>query len=172
MLVLTMPLGGISGGTQGIISYNYGACNTERVLKAQKYIFGLCIGYTALLLIAAQIAGGLFASLFTQDSELIADAWRAIKLCTLAVIPLGAQYTIVDGFTAMGQVQLALPLSFWRKLVYFATIIVIPLIFEADMIFYAETMSDIFGPLVSIPVYMLVIKKLLAKRTDSQKLKA
>ena len=40
------------------------------------------------------------------------------------------------------------------------------------MIFYAETMSDIFGPLVSIPVYMLVIKKLLAKRTDSQKLKA
>ena len=172
MLVLTMPLGGISGGTQGIISYNYGACNSERVLKAQKYIFGLCIGYTALLLIAAQLAGGLFASLFTQDSELITDAWRAIKICTLAVIPLGAQYTIVDGFTAMGQVHLALPLSFWRKLVYFATIIVIPLIFEADMIFYAETISDIFGPLVSIPVYMLVIKKLLAKRIDSQKLKA
>ena len=67
MLVLTMPLGGISGGTQGIISYNYGACNTERVLKAQKYIFGLCIGYTALLLIAAQIAGGVY--FFATDAS-------------------------------------------------------------------------------------------------------
>ena len=30
MLVMTMPLGGISGGTQGILSYNYGAGNSDR----------------------------------------------------------------------------------------------------------------------------------------------
>ena len=172
MLVLTMPLGGISGGTQGIISYNYGACNTEPRSQGTEIHFRSLYRIYGSAAYCRADRGGLFASLFTQDSELIADAWRAIKICTLAVIPLGAQYTIVDGFTAMGQVQLALPLSFWRKLVYFATIIVIPLIFEADMIFYAETISDIFGPLVSIPVYMLVIKKLLAKRIDSQKLKA
>ena len=32
MLVVTMPLGGISGGTQGILGYNYGARRSDRVV--------------------------------------------------------------------------------------------------------------------------------------------
>ena len=34
MLVVTMPLGGISGGTQTILAYNFGAHNRERILQA------------------------------------------------------------------------------------------------------------------------------------------
>ena len=49
MLVVTMPLGGISGGTQTILGYNYGAKQLDRVVKAQKYIILLCVGYTALM---------------------------------------------------------------------------------------------------------------------------
>ena len=45
---------------------------------------------------------------------------RAIRICTLFIIPLGVQYELVDGLTAIGQVRLSLPLSFWRKAVYFA----------------------------------------------------
>ena len=41
------------------------------------------------------------------------------------------------------------------------------MIFEPSMIFYAETISDIFGPLISVIVYLLIIKKLLKKRADS-----
>ena len=47
MLVVTMPLGGISGGTQSILSFNFGAGNRERVLKAQREIVKLCVAYTA-----------------------------------------------------------------------------------------------------------------------------
>ena len=43
MLVVTMPLGGISGGTQSILSFNFGAGNKERVLKAQREIGKLCV---------------------------------------------------------------------------------------------------------------------------------
>ena len=43
MLVMTMPLGGISGGTQAILSYNYGARQFGRVRDAQKKIFRLCM---------------------------------------------------------------------------------------------------------------------------------
>lgn len=49
--------------------------------------------------------------LFTTEPELAAEALSAIHICTLALIPLGLQYAIVDGFTGMGKVQLALPLS-------------------------------------------------------------
>ncbi len=70
MLVMTMPLGGISAGTQCILSYNFGARQTQRVRTAQKYILGLCFGYTALLFILARVAGPQFVSLFTSDPSL------------------------------------------------------------------------------------------------------
>lgn len=60
MLVVTMPLGGISGGTQTILAFNYGARNKQWVLDAQKEIVKLCVGYTVLLFILARVAGHLF----------------------------------------------------------------------------------------------------------------
>ncbi len=167
MLVLTMPLGGISGGTQSILSYNYGACRSDRVLKAQKYIAGMCAGYTAVLFVLARVAGPAFASLFTGDPELNAAACRAIRICTVAAIPLGIQYAIVDGFTAMGQVQMSLPLSFWRKTVYFVSIFTIPLVADASAMFYAEPISDVLAVTVSVPMYFFMIKKILRKREES-----
>lgn len=164
MLVMTMPLGGISGGTQSILSYNYGACRSDRVLKAQKYIMALCAAYTGLLFVLARVAGPLFASLFTTDAALNAQACRAIRICTLGAVPLGIQYAIIDGFTGMGQVQLSLPLSLWRKTVYFAAIFVLPVVFDAEAVFYAETISDLVGPAVSVAVYCLTIRKILRKR--------
>ena len=165
MLVVTMPLGGISGGTQGILGYNYGARQVERVRQAQKYIVGLCVGYTAILFVLARIAGPLFVRLFTQDPQLAGEAFDAIKICTLAIIPLGVQYELVDGFTGIGQVRLSLPLSFWRKLVYFVAIFLLPAVFGARAAFYAEPLSDILGPLVTVVVYFLCMGKILKDRS-------
>ena len=164
MLVVTMPLGGISGGTQCILSYNYGAGAAERVKRAQKYILCLCMAYTGVLFVLARVAGGLFVSLFTSDAEITAQACRAIRIYTITAIPLGAQYAIVDGFTGMGQVQLSLPLSFWRKGVYFVALFLLPVLLDASMIFYAQPISDVLAILVSTPVYLICTKKVLRKR--------
>lgn len=167
MLVVTMPLGGITGGTQTILGFNYGARQIDRVLKAQRYIFCLSVGYTALLFLLARLIGPLFVRLFTNDQVLIEQTMWAIKVCTLAIIPLGIQYEIVDGFTAIGAVHLSLPLSFFRKLVYFVAIFVLPLYFNAEAVFYAEPISDLLGPLISIIVYLLLMKRILNKRLAS-----
>ena len=166
MLVVTMPLGGISGGTQTILAYNYGAGQTDRVLKAQKYIIMLCVAFTAVMFIFARIGGGLFVRLFTDDENLIREAVWAIKVCTLAVVPLGVQYELVDGFTGMGCVKYALPLSFFRKFVYFVSLFVIPAFWGAQMVFYAEVVSDVLGPLVSVIVYICTIKKIMNRRIE------
>ena len=166
MLVITMPLGGISGGTQSILGYNYGACQTDRVLKAQRYIAGLCMGFTAVMFVLARLAGPLFVGLFTDQPELAALAQRAIGICTLAIVPLGLQYAIVDGFTGMGQVQVSLPLSAWRKLVYFAAVFTLPALWGADAAFYAEPISDVLGIAVSVAVYLLCIRRLLRRRVE------
>ena len=94
-------------------------------------------------------------------SGLNAQACLAIRICTLAIIPLGAQYEIVDGFTGMGRVRFSLPLSIWRKLVFFVSIFSIPPLLGASAIFYAEPISDVLAILVSAPVYFWSKKRLL-----------
>ena len=153
MLVMTMPLGGISGGTQGILSYNYGAGRFDRIKGAQRYIMLLCACYTLLMFIFARTGAGLFIRLFTTDQVLTELARRAIEICTLAGIPLGIQYAIVDGFTGMGQVQYSLPLSMFRKIVYFISIFSLPVFFDVTSVFYAEPISDVLGPIVSVSMY-------------------
>ena len=161
MLVVTMPLGGISGGTQTILAFNFGAHRRDRILEAQKHITLLCVGYTAIMFALARLAGGLFVRLFTSEADLAAEALSAIRVCTLAVIPLGVQYAIVDGFTGMAQVKLALPLSAFRKIVYFAALFALPAAFGARAAFWAEPVSDIIGPIASVAVYAIFIRKIL-----------
>ena len=164
MLVVTMPLGGISGGTQPILSFNYGARQVDRVVRAQRHIFLWCLGFTALMFVLARLAGPLFVQLFTTDPLVAEKSVWAIRVCTLALIPLGLQYEIVDGFTAIGQVRYAWPLSFWRKAVYFAALFILPAVWGVEATFYAEAISDVIGPLTSIAVHALVMKKLMARR--------
>ena len=161
MLVVTMPLSGISSGTQTILAFNFGAHQKKRVLEAQKHITLMCVGYVTLLFLLAWLAGPLFVRLFTTEPVLAAEAFSAIKVVTLAIIPLGIQYEIIDGLTGMGQVQISLPLSLFRKVVYFAALFVLPALFGARAAFYAEPISDVLGPIVSIIVYRLAIKKIL-----------
>ena len=73
------------------------------------------------------------------------------------------QSEIVDGFTAIRQVRFSLPLSFWRKLIYFVALFTLPAI-GADAAFYAEPISDLLGPAVSIAVYFLFMKRKLERR--------
>ena len=164
MLVVTMPLGGISGSTQTILSFNYGSRRPDRVWEAQKRVFALCVAYTGVMTLIAWTCGGLFARLFTNDGGIAGQAVRAIRVCSLALLPLGIQYEIVDGFTALGQVRYSLPLSFWRKLVYFAALFALPAAFGARAAFFAEPVSDVLGPAVSIAVYILVIRRILERR--------
>lgn len=124
----------------------------------------MCAGYTALLLLFAQTASPLFIRMFTQDPALVYQAEWAIRVYTLGVIPLGVQYAIVDGFTGIGKVNLSLPLSFFRKLVYFVSLFLLPFLLEAEYTFFAETISDFLGPAASITVFLLLNRRILTRR--------
>lgn len=166
MLVVTMPLGGISGGTQTILAFNYGANQFQRVKQAEKYIALLALLYTILLFIIAQLAGPLFVRLFTSDAIIAKEAFAAIKICTLMIIPLSIQYVIVDGLTGLGQVQYSLPLSTLRKGIYFVALFLLPMFYGARATFYAEPISDILSPIISVVVYYFAMKKILRPKKD------
>ena len=157
MLMVTMPLGGITGGTQSILGFNYGARRPDRVLEAQKYIVLLCLLFTTVFFLVAQLIPQVFVLIFTRDPEYVAMASRAIRIFTLGIIPLGIQYTIVDGFTGMGVVRASLPLSFWRKGLYFVSLFVLPALFGAQAVFFTGPIADFGGTAVSVAVYLLYL---------------
>lgn len=163
MLLITMPLGGLTMGTQTILGYNLGARRPDKILKAQRTIFLLAIIFCGMMFLVAQCIPHLFARIFTQNPEYIAMTARLIRLYTLGTLPLALQYEIVDGFTGMGMVKIALPLSVFRKVVFFACVFILPVFLPIEHIFWCEPISDIFPPLVSIIVYLLTIRRVIQR---------
>ena len=163
--LITMPMMGISTGSQPVISYNYGAKNTALIKKAEKYIVGLCLLFTAAMTVLSLFAAGPFVSLFTSNAEIAERSVWGIRVFMLGVIPLSFQYAFVDGLTALGQPQYAITLSLTRKLVVFlGCLIVLPVFWGAQAVFYAEPAADIFSAILSSAVFLIVFPKILKKR--------
>ena len=91
---------------------------------------------------------------------------RFIRTYTLGIIPLAVQYVLVDGLTGMGIARIALPLSFFRKGIYILLVVVLSVTMGAARMFWAEPVSDIVSPVVTAVVFLAVIPKLLAKRSQ------
>lgn len=164
MLMVTMPLSGISGGTQSILGYNYGAGNAGRIIEAEKQILKVAVIFTTVMFLFAQCGAGFFCRIFTGDAQYIAMTRRFIRIYTLGIIPLAVQYVLVDGLTGMGIARLALPLSFFRKTVYISFVVWLSVKLGAATMFWAEPVSDVVSPIVSTIVFLTTIPKLLRKR--------
>ena len=167
MLIVTMPLGGITTGTQAILGYNYGARNSKRVLEAEKYICILSIIFVTIMFAIAYTMPRQFARIFTSNKDYIEMTARGIKIYTMGLLGMAIQYVVVDGFTGMGEVKLAMPLSMFRKIIFFASVFMIPRFFDVTNVFYAEPISDIISASVTSIVYLMTIKKILHKRETS-----
>lgn len=161
MLLISSPLLGITSGTQAILSYNYGAGRTERILKAEKCILLLAVSFTALMFVMTQFLPPHFVRLFTTVTEQQTLAIWGIGAFTLAIVPMAFQYTFVDGLTALGCTNVALCLSLLRKCVFALSTLLLPLIFTARHAFYAEAISDGLCATISSAVFLLVIPRYL-----------
>lgn len=166
MSLITGPMGGISGGTQAIISFNYGAGKTERVREAEKKILLLCVVFTVIMFTISRFSAESFARIFVSGSEEIALAGWGIRTFTLAIIPLAFQYALVDGLTAMGRTKTALFLSMFRKISYAVLIVVFAYVLGAKNAFYSEPVMDFIGATMSTTVFLLVFDKHMKNRTE------
>lgn len=164
MLMVTMPLGGITSGTQTILGYNYGAKRPDRIRKAEKNIFLLGFLFTTIMFIIAQTIPQFFVRIFTQNETYIDLTVWAIRIYTLGIIPLSLQYTVIDGLTGMGIAKAAITLSMFRKAVFLAGVILIPTVWDISYVFYTEPISDAIAAVVSGLTFALMFERLVERR--------
>lgn len=169
MLMITMPLGGITGGTQTILGFNYGAQRPDRIMKAVKYIMSLCLAFNAIMFLAAQTVPELFVRIFTQNSRYIELTVWIIRRYTIGVIPLAVQYTLVDGLTGMGLTRYSISYSVFRKAVFLTAVFVLARFCDIQMVFFAEPVSDILGTLVTVTGFLFTYKKIIYQNLSPAK---
>ena len=166
MLMITMPLGGITAGTQSILGFNYGAMKIHRVRQAERQILKLTALFTLIMLILSQTMCRYFVLIFTRDPEYVAMSVRAIRISTLMVVPLAFQYTFVDGFTGMGIAKAAISLSFFRKALFFVLVVLLPRYFGVEAVFWTEPIIDLTAAAVSTTFFMTCSGRILKKRLE------
>ena len=145
LLLITMPMGGITLGSQPVVSFNYGKGDPDRIKKAIQCITGLCVIFCIFMTIVTQTISPLYVRLFTTDSVILARSVTYIKRFTAMIIPLAIQYPLVDETTALGKVGQALFCSAFRECVFFTGLLLLPALFTADAAFFSEPIADVIS---------------------------
>lgn len=164
LFLVTGPLGGLTGGTQAILSFNLGAGNVDRIKKAETVITIVGVVFMCIMMLLAWTCAGTFVNMFTEDALLGEKSVWAIRVMTLGIIPLAFQYAFVDGFTALGKVGVSLFLSLFRKTLYISSALIMPIFLGVESIFYSEAISDIASCIMSSTLFIIVFNRFLEKR--------
>lgn len=164
ILLITMPMGGITLGSQPVVSFNYGKGDAQRIKKAILYITGLCVSFCILMTVVTWTISPVYVRLFTEDPEILHRSVTYIRRFTFMIIPLAVQYPLVDETTALGKVKLALFCSAFRKFIFLAGLIFLPALFTADAAFFSEPIADVVSATMTSCLFFHFFPKILKER--------
>ena len=163
--LVTMPLQGISQGAQPIVSFNYGAGKDDRVKKTFRLQLTVCVAYATAFWALLMICPTVFASIFNNDPDLVSYTGWAIRIYMAGIFAMGFQLVCQQSFMALGQAKVSLLLACLRKIILLIPLIfILPNFFENKVfaVFLAEPVSDIVAAAVTVTVFALQFKKILA----------
>lgn len=150
---------GYAIGASPIISFHYGAGNS-RELKNMLRKSALLITGTSLVLTAAAflLAAPLSKIFVGYDAELFSLTCHAFRLFSFAFLFSGFNIFASSFFTALNNGAISAAISFMRTLLFQnASVLILPLIFGIDGIWFSVTIAEIFA-------FVLSAAFLLAKR--------
>lgn len=162
-----MPLNGVCQGGQPIISYNYGANNSERVKKAFFAQFGVCVAYAAVFWCLVMAFPGMFAGIFTSDKALTEYTSWAIRIYMAGIFAAGFQACCQMSFMALGQAKISLFMACLRKLILLIPLIfILPLFMEDKVfaVFVAEPVSDIVAAVITTTAFMKRFSRIIGEK--------
>lgn len=159
--ILLFIIVGIASGAQPLISYNYGANKPERIRGTIFWALALCLCFTGMMFLISRVLPHYFVRIFTANPEYQELAVWGIQVFTMMIIPLSFQYVFVDSLTALGMTRISLGLSLIRKILYFGTVCLLPLVFSAKSAFYGEPVADGLSAAITSLAFFGIYRKYL-----------
>ena len=127
MQMILMPMGGLTMACQPVVSFNYGARNSQRVRAAVRDAIILMFCFTVTMAAVSQFLPQYFVRIFTENPEVTEVAVKGMRVYTAGIIVLSMQYVAVDMLVALGKIGAATFLSLFRKILTITLTAVLPL---------------------------------------------
>jgi len=162
--IFSLPVHGIVGGAQPVMSFNYGAGKYDRVRSAISFntVFGAI--YTTIAWLAVIIFPAFFFRIFSDDAAMIETGVGAMHIYFFGFVFMAFQFAGQSTFTALGDAKHAVFFSLLRK-----AFIVVPLTLLLPMagmgvsgVFAAEPISNAVGGLACYITMRRTVKRKLA----------
>lgn len=165
MQMVNVPITGFTQGVQPIVSYNFGAGNLDRVRKTYRIVILTTFLMSGIVTLTVMIWPGMYASMFTSSAELIALSEKVMPIFMAGMLIFGIQMGCQNTFMGLGQAKISLFLALLRKVILLVPFaIIFPMVTNNVMsIYYAECTADIIAAVVCAMVFVLQIKKILAR---------
>ena len=162
MQLIVIPIQGITQGVQPIISYNYGAGNKERVKGAFSRLVVSCLIGTLVLAGIAIEKPEIYASIFTNNKELVELTCQVMPVYFLGITIFGIQSACQSTFLALGQAKVSLFIALLRKIILLIPLaIILPKFMGVMGIYRAEPIADIISVITTSILFTITMKKVL-----------
>lgn len=167
MQLIVIPVNGITQGVQPIVSYNYGAGNRLRVKETVIRLVSLCLLGTLILAGVAIFCPGIYASMFTNDAELVALTCRIMPIFFLGIAIFGIQAACQSTFLALGQAKVSLFIATLRKIILLIPLaLILPKFLGVKGIYIAEPVSDVISVIVTSVLCVITLKRIFSEMED------
>lgn len=162
--MIGLPINGITGGSQPVISFNYGAGENSRVKQGIRFMAMVGVAYTAFMWLMIMLFPQGFLTIFSSDKSVIQAGRMPLIIYFMAFVFMSLQFAGQSTFVALGKSKQAIFFSLLRK-----AFIVIPLTILLPRIpslgvmgvFVAEPISNFIGGIASCgTMYLTVYRKL------------
>ncbi len=166
--ILSLPVSGLTSGSQPVLGYNYGAGDNERVKQGIRFTALLGVTYTVLAWLFVISEPRFLFSVFTNDVTMYEFGATALHLYFFGFFFMAFQFTGQSVFTGLGFSRQAIFFSLLRK-----AIIVVPLTillpmagFGVNGVFIAEPISNAVGGLACFFTMWFTVYRKLGKKTS------
>ncbi len=167
MQLIVIPVNGITQGVQPIVSYNYGAGNRLRVKETVIRLVSVCLLGTLILAGVAIFCPGIYASMFTNDAELVALTCRIMPIFFLGIAIFGIQAACQSTFLALGQAKVSLFIATLRKIILLIPLaLILPKFLGVKGIYIAEPVSDVISVIVTSVLCVITLKRIFIEMED------
>lgn len=167
MQLIVIPVNGITQGVQPIVSYNYGAGNRLRVKETVIRLVSVCLLGTLILAGVAIFCPGIYASMFTNDAELVALTCRIMPIFFLGIAIFGIQAACQSTFLALGQAKISLFIATLRKIILLIPLaLILPKFLGVKGIYIAEPVSDVISVIVTSVLCVITLKRIFSEMED------
>lgn len=168
--IFMLPVSGIVGGAQPVISYNYGAERYERVRAGIRFNTVIGSAYTLIAWLLIVMFPGFWFGIFSDDATMMGAGIEALKIYFFGFVFMALQFAGQSTFQALGDAKHAIFFSLLRK-----AIIVVPLTLILPRlglgvkgVFLAEPISNLIGGTAAYLTMRMTVYKKIEKAISAQ----